>query len=63
MRFLGYYSCKMSSLVALLFLAITANAVVSPVSLNSDISIVIHNDLQGNFSSFGLIAFNIDDLN
>ncbi|CAG8099817.1 unnamed protein product [Penicillium olsonii] len=36
--------------VAFLFLAIT-NAAVSPVSLNSDISLIIHNDLTENESS------------
>lgn len=35
--------------VAFLFLSI-ANAAVSPTSLDSDISIIIHNDLMGELS-------------
>ena len=46
--------------VALLFLVTTIEAVVSPVSLNSDISIVIHNDLLGNLSFFQCGELNID---
>jgi hypothetical protein len=62
-EYLVHCSCNMVNLVALFFLVITANAVVSPVSLNSDVSIIIHNDLLGNSSFFGQVKFSIDHSN
>lgn len=38
------------------YLAVTAEAVVSPSNLNSDLSILIQNDLRGIQSSTSLVA-------
>ena len=44
--------------LAFLCLAIAANA-VSPKSLNSDISILIHNDLLGMYITFGILSWRL----